>query len=92
MGRRKPNTPSPARCASRQFAVECRKLTGHGYGEAGGRGKMQERRRAERRVLGDRRTGERRVMQVPVEVERRAGGDRRKGERRVERERRKTGS
>jgi hypothetical protein len=53
---------------------------------------MQEKRRAERRVLGDRRKGERRVMQVPVEAERRAGGDRRKGERRAVPDRRQTGS
>jgi hypothetical protein len=53
---------------------------------------MQEKRRAERRVLGDRRKGERRVMQVPVAVERRAGGERRKEERRVQPDRRKTGS
>ena len=92
MGGGKSNTPSPTRCAAAQFAVECRKMTGRVYGEAGGRGKMQERRRAERRVLGDRRKGERRVMQVTVEVERRAGGDRRKAERRGLPDRRKTES
>ena len=92
MGRGKSNTLSPTCCATVQIAVECRNLTGRGYGEAGGRAKMQERRRAERRVLGDRRKGERRVMQVPVEVERRAGGDRRKAERRGLPDRRKTES
>ena len=92
MGRGKPDPPARTPCAATQFAVDCRKLTGRVHEEAGGRGKMQEKRRAERRVLGDRRKGERRVMQVPVEVERRVGGEQRKGERRVVPDRRKTGS
>jgi len=44
---------------------------------------MEGRRRILRRVTGDRRKGEQRVMQLPVEPERRAAGERRKGERRV---------
>ena len=92
MGSGKWDPPARSPCVATEFAVDCRKLNGQGHEEAGGRGKMQEKRRAERRVLGDRRKGERRVMQVPVEVERRAGGDRRKGERRVVPDRRKTGN
>ena len=44
---------------------------------------MEERRRKIRRVTEDRRKGERRVMQVPVDVERRVTRDRRRSERRV---------
>jgi hypothetical protein len=45
-------------------------------------GKMKGRQRRERRVTPDRRKGERRVKQVPVDIERRVTGERRKGERR----------
>ena len=44
---------------------------------------MEERRRTIRRVTEDRRMGERRAMQVPVDIERRVTGDRRRAERRV---------
>ena len=44
---------------------------------------MVERRRTLRRVTEDRRKGERRAMQAPVDMERRATGDRRKAERRL---------
>jgi hypothetical protein len=44
---------------------------------------MEERRRTIRRVTEDRRKGERRVRQVPVDIERRVTGDRRKAERRA---------
>lgn len=51
-------------------------------------GRMGEKRRILRRVTGDRRKGERRVVQLPVETESRAAGERRKGERRVPPDRR----
>jgi hypothetical protein len=51
---------------------------------------MQERRQEQRRVTVERRKGERRMMQVPVNTERRVSGERRKGERRVLADKRKT--
>jgi len=44
---------------------------------------MEERRKTLRRVTPDRRKGERRVKQIPVQVQKRVTGERRKGERRV---------
>jgi len=49
----------------------------------------QNGRKGQRRVLADRRKGERRVVQVPVQVELRVMGERRVGERRVLLDRRK---
>jgi len=50
---------------------------------------MQERRQEQRRVTVERRKGQRRVMQVPVNTERRVTGERREGERRVPEDKRK---
>ena len=51
---------------------------------------MEEKRQSQRRVVGDRRKGKRRIRTATVETERRVTGERRKGEWRVLADRRKT--